>query len=43
MRADLGTAFAERRNALLDEGCGSEAQVRTIVEEARSEGLLDED
>ena len=43
VRADLGTAFAERRNALLDEGCGSTAQVRAIVEEARSEGVLEED
>jgi hemerythrin superfamily protein len=43
VRADLGTAFAERRNALLDEGCGSTAQVRAIVEQARSEGVLEED
>jgi hemerythrin superfamily protein len=43
VRADLGTAFAERRNALLDEGCGSTAQVRAIVEKARSEGVLEED
>ena len=43
VRADLGTAFAERRNALLDEGCGSTAQVRAIVEKARNEGVLEED
>ena len=43
VRADLGAAFAERRNALLDEGCGSTEQVRAIVEKARSEGVLEED
>ena len=41
--ADLGTRFAERRNALLDEGCGSTEQVRAIVEKARDEGVLEED
>lgn len=43
VRADLGTRFAERRNALLDEGCGSTEQVRAIVEKARDEGVLEED
>ncbi|WP_107774279.1 hemerythrin domain-containing protein [Nocardioides sediminis] len=43
VRAELGAAFAERRNELLDQGCGSEAQVRKIVEEARGEGLLDDE
>lgn len=43
VRVDLGTRFAERRNALLDEGCGSTEQVRAIVEKARSEGVLEED
>jgi hypothetical protein len=43
VRAELGTAFAERRNALLDEGCGSTEQVRALVEQARAQGVLDED
>ena len=42
-RAELGAAFAERRNALLDEGCGSTDQVRAIVEQARNEDVLEED
>jgi hemerythrin superfamily protein len=43
VRGELGEAFAQRRNAHLDEGCGSVEQVRRLVDEARSEGLLDED
>jgi hypothetical protein len=43
VRAELGAAFAERRNALLDEGCGSTEQVRAIVEQAREDGVLEED
>jgi hemerythrin superfamily protein len=42
VRADLGAAFAERRNQLLDEGCGSVEQVRELVEKARAEGKLDD-
>ncbi len=42
VRADLGSAFAERRNALLDEGCGSVDQVRELVEEAKRQGKLEE-
>ena len=41
-RADLGLAFATARNALVDEDCGTVAKVRAIVEEARREGLLDD-
>jgi hemerythrin superfamily protein len=43
VRADLGEAFARRRNELLDEGCGSEEQVRSIVSAARETGLLDDE
>jgi hemerythrin superfamily protein len=43
VRAELGEAFAQRRNAHLDDDCGSIEQVRRLVAEARSEGLLDED
>jgi hypothetical protein len=42
VRADLGEAFARRRNELIDEGCGSVAQVRELVAQARQEGLLEE-
>ena len=41
VRADLGEAFAKRRNELIDEGCGTLTQVRQIVATARREGLLD--
>jgi hypothetical protein len=43
VRAELGEAFAAERNRLLDEGCGSLTQLRSIVSSARREGLLDED
>ena len=43
VRADLGLAFATARNALIDEDCGTVPNVRRIVEEARREGLLDDE
>jgi len=43
VRRDLGEKWAARRNQLIDEGCGAVANVRRIVEEARKEGLLDEE
>ncbi|HEX8781067.1 MAG TPA: hemerythrin domain-containing protein [Nocardioides sp.] len=43
VRADLGSSFAERRNELLDQDCGSVEQVRELVAKARAEGKLDED
>jgi hemerythrin superfamily protein len=42
VRAELGTAFAERRNALIAAGCASLEQVRAIVRAAEREGLLDD-
>ena len=42
VRAELGEAFATERNKLIDDGCGSLTQVRTIVAAAKREGLLDE-
>jgi hemerythrin superfamily protein len=41
VRADLGIAFAQRRNELLDADCGSTDQVRQLVEKARRQGVLD--
>jgi hypothetical protein len=43
VRAELGKAFAKRRNELLDDDCGSLTQVREIVASAERQGLLDED
>ena len=43
VRVDLGEAFARRRNAHLDDGCGSLDQVRSLVADARRDGLLDPD
>ena len=43
VRQDLGVAWAQRRNELLDEDCGSEDNVRRIVERAHEEGLLPAD
>jgi hemerythrin superfamily protein len=43
VRTDLGLACATARNALIDEDCGTVANVRGIVEEARREGLLDDE
>jgi hemerythrin superfamily protein len=37
----LGTAFAEERNLLIDEDCGDIDNVRAIVAEAQEKGLLD--
>ncbi len=42
VRADLGEAFARRRNELIDDGCGSLGQVRQIVTDARRDGLLED-
>jgi hemerythrin superfamily protein len=42
VRAELGEAFAKRRNALIAGGCGSLTQVRAIVRAAEREGLLDD-
>ena len=42
-RHDLGTTFAEARNAALDADCGRVENVRTIVRRARREGVLDDD
>lgn len=41
-RAELGQAFARRRNELLEAGCASVGQVAEIVGEAEREGLLDD-
>ena len=41
--ADLGEKFATERNRQIDSDCGSLDNVRKIVAEARSKGLLDED
>lgn len=41
-RTRLGETFAKERNAQIDDGCGSLANVRRLVTEARREGLLDE-
>ena len=43
VRQELGRVWAQRRNELLDEDCGSEANVRRIVERAHAEGLLPAD
>jgi hypothetical protein len=43
VRADLGVAWATRRNQLLEEGCGSVENVRRIVRQAHKEGLLDDE
>ena len=43
VRAELGEVFATERNAQLDAGCGSLAQLREIVAAARREGLLDDE
>jgi len=43
VRRDLGEKWATRRNQLIDEGCGSIANVRRIVEEAKKAGLLDDE
>lgn len=44
VRQSLGVAWATMRNQLLEEGCGSIDNVRTIVKQAEQEGKLpDED
>lgn len=40
VRNDLGTRFADERNAQIDADCGRIDNVRRIVEEAEREGLL---
>lgn len=42
VRRRLGTDFAAERNRLIDEGCGDIENVRAMVAEARSKGLLDD-
>ena len=43
VRADLGELFATERNRQIDEDCGRIENVRRLVAQARSEGLLDDD
>lgn len=43
VRRDLGEKWAARRNELIDQGCGSVDNVRSVVEEAAKKGLLDEE
>ncbi|KRB77999.1 cation-binding protein [Nocardioides sp. Root190] len=43
VRLELGAKWAARRNELIDQGCGSEDNVRRIVAQAEREGLLDDD
>lgn len=42
-KAKLGAAFLRVRNKLIDSDTGDVATVRTIVEKARDEGLLDDE
>ncbi|OXM56102.1 cation-binding protein [Amycolatopsis thailandensis] len=42
-RQDLGTAWATRRNALLDQDCGSIEFVKKVVARAEKAGLLSSD
>jgi hemerythrin superfamily protein len=42
-RGELGQAFATERNSQIDDGCGTADHVRTLVAEARREGLLDDE
>ena len=41
VRFDLGEKWAARRNELIDENCGTQANVRRIVNAAQKAGLLD--
>lgn len=41
-RARLGAAFAAARNKLIENECGSVAEVRSLVQEAQKKGLLDD-
>jgi hypothetical protein len=43
VRTELGTIFADERNAQLDADCGSIDNVRRIVKAAEREGLLGDD
>ena len=43
VRADLGERFALERNRQIDADCGRIDNVRRIVDEARREGLLDDE
>ena len=43
IRRELGETWSARRNQLIDEHCGAIANVRRIVEQAKQEGLLDEE
>ncbi|KGN36715.1 hemerythrin domain-containing protein [Knoellia subterranea] len=40
VRAELGVAWATRRNQLLEEGCASLEQVRALLERAEDEGTI---
>ena len=40
VRQDLGKAFVEERNQLIDDGCGDVENVRRIVAEAKQQGLI---
>ena len=42
VRSELGQTFATERNRQIDDGCGSLTHVRSLVAQARREGLLDE-
>ncbi|KRC51416.1 MULTISPECIES: hemerythrin domain-containing protein [unclassified Nocardioides] len=42
VRYDLGAKWAQRRNELIDAGCGSLDNVRRIVAQAEKEGLLED-
>jgi hemerythrin superfamily protein len=41
VRADLGKLFADERNAQIDADCGRIDNVRRLVEQAKAEGLID--
>ena len=43
VRVELGEKFAGERNRQLDDDCGSVTNVRRIVADARSRGLLDDE
>jgi hemerythrin-like domain-containing protein len=43
LRTDLGELFVNERNAQLDADCGAIGNVRRLVEDARAEGLLDDE
>ena len=43
VRAELGQQFVTERNAQLDDDCGRIDNVRRLVQEAKAEGLIDEE